>query len=94
MDVRTRRAKDEGVSPQALEQGNQSSPVTPSLAMKYLLDTDTCSFIMRQSSAVLMERFAGIADIEVAMSVITQGELNSGLARKPSATQPRPASTD
>lgn len=55
--------------------------------MKYVLDTDTCSFIMRQSSAMLMERFAGIADNEVAMSVITQGELKSGLARKPSATQ-------
>lgn len=55
--------------------------------MKYLLDTDTCSFIMRQSSAMLMERFAGIADNEVAMSVITQGELKSGLARKPLAAR-------
>lgn len=55
--------------------------------MKYLLGTDTCSFIMRQSSAVLMERFARIPDNAVAMSVITQGELKSGLARKPLATR-------
>lgn len=55
--------------------------------MKYLLDTDTCSFIMRQSSAALMERFGGIPGDAVAMSVITQGELMSGLARKPLATQ-------
>lgn len=34
-----------------------------------------------------MERFAGIADNEAAMSVITQGELKSGLARKPLATR-------
>ena len=55
--------------------------------MKYLLDTDTCSFIMRQSSAMLLQRFAGISDDEAAMSVITQGELRSGIARKPLATQ-------
>jgi tRNA(fMet)-specific endonuclease VapC len=55
--------------------------------MKYLLDTDTCSFIMRQSSTTLMQRFDGIPGDVVAMSVITQGELSAGLARKPLATQ-------
>lgn len=55
--------------------------------MKYLLDTDTCSFIMRQSSTMLLERFADISDDEAAMSVITQGELRSGITRKPLATQ-------
>ena len=55
--------------------------------MKYLLDTDTCSFIMRQSSSALLERFSRIDDNEAAMSVITQGEMQAGLARKPLATQ-------
>jgi tRNA(fMet)-specific endonuclease VapC len=55
--------------------------------MKYLLDTVTCSFIMRQSSSALLERFSRIDDNEAAMSVITQGETQAGLARKPLATQ-------
>ena len=55
--------------------------------MSYLLDTDTCSFIMRQSSAAVLERFDRIPADAVAMSVITQGELMSGLARRPLATQ-------
>ena len=55
--------------------------------MTYLLDTDTCSFLMRQTSALLQERFANIAANAVAMSVITHGELLTGLARKPGATQ-------
>ena len=57
--------------------------------MQYLLDTDTCSFIMRQSSTTLMQRFDGIPGDAVAMSVITQGELSAGLARKPLAMQLR-----
>jgi tRNA(fMet)-specific endonuclease VapC len=55
--------------------------------MQYLLDTDTCSFIMRQSSATLLEKFHNIPDNAVGMSVITQGELLAGLARKPLATK-------
>lgn len=55
--------------------------------MAYLLDTDTCSFLMRQTSAMLEQRFAQVASNEVAMSVITRGELLTGLARKPGATQ-------
>ena len=55
--------------------------------MKYLLDTDTCSFIMRQSRTALMDRFDSIPGNAVAMSVITQGELMAGLVRNPLATQ-------
>lgn len=55
--------------------------------MAYLLDTDTCSFLMRQESATLQQRFAQVASNAVAMSVITRGELLTGLARKPGATQ-------
>ncbi|MBK9238198.1 MAG: type II toxin-antitoxin system VapC family toxin [Rhodoferax sp.] len=55
--------------------------------MAYLLDTDTCSFLMRQTSAVLQQRFADVAANAVAMSVVTHGELLTGLARKPGATQ-------
>lgn len=55
--------------------------------MTYLLDTDTCSFLMRQTSAMLEQRFAQVASNAVAMSVITRGELLTGLARKPGATQ-------
>lgn len=55
--------------------------------MSYLLDTDTCSFLMRQNSAVILERFDRVPADAVAMSVITQGELLAGLARKPLATR-------
>ena len=57
--------------------------------MKYLLDTDTCSYVMRQSSTVLLERFRRISSSDAAISVITQGELQAGLAKKPEATQLR-----
>jgi tRNA(fMet)-specific endonuclease VapC len=57
--------------------------------MKYLLDTDTCSYVMRQSSAVLLERFKRISSSDAAISVITQGELQAGLAKKPEASQLR-----
>lgn len=55
--------------------------------MKYLLDTDTCSFVMRQSNPELLRRFGSIVDGDAAVSVITQGELRAGLARRPQATQ-------
>ncbi|MBK6293626.1 MAG: hypothetical protein IPF55_04195 [Rhodoferax sp.] len=38
---------------------------------------------MRQTSAVLQQRFADVAANAVAMSVVTHGELLTGLARKP-----------
>jgi tRNA(fMet)-specific endonuclease VapC len=55
--------------------------------MQYLLDTDTCSFIMRQSNTTLLKTFHDIPDNAVGMSVISQGELLAGLTRKPLATQ-------
>lgn len=57
--------------------------------MKYLLDTDTCSFVMRQSSPGLLARFGRVAAHEAGLSVITQGELQTGLAKLPQATQLR-----
>jgi len=57
--------------------------------MNYLLDTDTCSYVMRQSNAALLERFSDVADGDAALSVITQGELQTGIAKVPQAKQLR-----
>lgn len=56
--------------------------------MKYLLDTDICSYLMRNDDAV-WTRLQKVAEDSAAMSVVTQGELRHGLARQPKATRLR-----
>lgn len=48
--------------------------------MKYLLDTDTFSFAARDASALLTARFRGTAPQDLALSVISRGEIEFGLA--------------
>jgi tRNA(fMet)-specific endonuclease VapC len=50
---------------------------------KYLLDTDTCIHFRRARSAHLMQRFAELLPGDVAMSVVTYGELFRGTLRSP-----------
>ncbi len=47
----------------------------------YLLDTDTCIFLRRARPPHLVQRFAMLKSGEVAMSVITHGELHRGALR-------------
>ena len=51
--------------------------------MKYLLDSDTCIFAMKQNRHVL-ERLLSENPEDVAISVITEGELRTGAAKSAS----------
>ncbi len=59
--------------------------------MKYLLDTDTVSHLIRGSSQSLIKRAAKLGTGEAAISVVTRGELAYGAALKPLKTQLRTA---
>ena len=54
--------------------------------MRYLLDTDTCSHIMRARSNAIWDRLDQLDERSAAISVITLGELQFGVALKPLAT--------
>jgi tRNA(fMet)-specific endonuclease VapC len=45
---------------------------------KYLLDTNICIYLTKQQHQALVQRFSTLAENEVAMSVITFGELQFG----------------
>lgn len=45
---------------------------------KYLLDTNICIYLTKQQHPALIQRFKTLAENEVAMSVITYGELQFG----------------
>ena len=57
------------------------------MAVRYLLDTNTVSYIIKGNRPRVRERLLKVAMAEVGISVITEGELWFGLARKPDATQ-------
>jgi tRNA(fMet)-specific endonuclease VapC len=52
----------------------------------FLLDTHTAGFIIRGSSAALLQRLQNHPVAAVAISCVTEAELLYGLARKPGAT--------
>jgi len=51
--------------------------------VKYLLDTDTCIYALKQRAAVL-ERMLSRSRADVAVSVITEAELRTGAAKSSS----------
>jgi tRNA(fMet)-specific endonuclease VapC len=51
--------------------------------VKYLLDTDTCIYVLKQRTAVL-ERMLSRSRADVAVSVITEAELRTGAAKSSS----------
>ena len=51
--------------------------------MKYLLDTDTCIYALKGNREVL-DRLLSKERIEIAVSVITEGELRTGAAKSSS----------
>ena len=53
------------------------------MAVRYLLDTNTVSFHIRQSSSRLQRRLKRIAADAVGLSVVTEMEIRYGLARNP-----------
>lgn len=48
--------------------------------MNFLLDTDTCSFLINGSAEQARRKFLGALDSEVRMSIVTLGELLVGCA--------------
>lgn len=50
---------------------------------RYLLDTDTCSYIGRYQPPQVLTRFRELEAVEAALSIITYGELYFGAERSP-----------
>jgi len=50
---------------------------------RYMLDTDTCSYIMKRSSDILLKRLQSVPPDEVCISVITKSELLYGVEVSP-----------
>jgi tRNA(fMet)-specific endonuclease VapC len=54
---------------------------------RYLLDTNTASYVIKGNIPGVRERLLKIPMAEVAISVVTEAELRFGAARKPEAKQ-------
>lgn len=54
---------------------------------RYMLDTDTCSYIMKRSSDVLLKQLQKTPVSDVCMSVITKSELLFGVEVSPRRQQ-------
>lgn len=54
---------------------------------RYMLDTDTCSYIMKRSSDVLLGRLQKVPISDVCISVITKSELLYGVEVSPRKAQ-------
>ena len=55
------------------------------MALSYLLDTNTCSYIIKGTVPKIRQRLMLVPMAEVGVSVITEAELRFGVARLPSA---------
>jgi tRNA(fMet)-specific endonuclease VapC len=54
---------------------------------RYMLDTDTCSYIMRRSHAALLKKLVKVPVEDVCISVITKSELLFGVEVSPKRRQ-------
>jgi tRNA(fMet)-specific endonuclease VapC len=54
---------------------------------RYMLDTDTCSYIMRRSHDAVLKRLAKVPVSDVCISVITKSELLFGVEVSPKRRQ-------
>jgi tRNA(fMet)-specific endonuclease VapC len=54
---------------------------------RYMLDTDTCSYIMKRSNQTVLNRLQAIAVTDVSMSVVTKSELLYGVEVSPRRVQ-------
>lgn len=55
------------------------------MAARYLLDTNTASYVIKGNFPQVRERLLQVSMSEVAISVVTEAELRFGAARKPEA---------
>lgn len=54
---------------------------------RYMLDTDTCSYVMKRSSEAVIKRLRAVPVADVCISVITKSELLYGVEVSPRRTQ-------
>ncbi len=54
---------------------------------RYMLDTDTCSYIMRRSNDAVLKRLAKVPVSDVCISVVTKSELLFGVEVSPKRRQ-------
>ena len=54
---------------------------------RYMLDTDTCSYIMKRSHPTVLKRLKAVPVTDVCMSVITKAELLYGVEVSPRRAQ-------
>jgi tRNA(fMet)-specific endonuclease VapC len=54
---------------------------------RYMLDTDTCSYIMKRSNDAVLRRLSAVAVSDVCISVITKSELLYGVEVSPRRRQ-------
>jgi tRNA(fMet)-specific endonuclease VapC len=54
---------------------------------RYMLDTDTCSYIMKRSNPAVLRRLKAVPVADVCMSVITKCELQYGVEVSPRKAQ-------
>ncbi len=59
------------------------------MASRYLLDTNTASYIIKGNVPAVRRRLLKVPMAEVAISTVTEGELRYGVARRPEATKLR-----
>jgi tRNA(fMet)-specific endonuclease VapC len=57
------------------------------MSARYMLDTDTCSYIMKRSSQPVMKRLRAVPVASVCISVITKSELLYGVEVSPRRMQ-------
>ena len=57
------------------------------MSARYMLDTDTCSYIMKRSSQPVMKRLRAVPVTSVCISVITKSELLYGVELSPHLMQ-------
>ena len=56
------------------------------MAVRYLLDTNTASYLIKGNFPRVRERLLRVPMAEVGISVVTEAELRFGVARRPEAT--------
>jgi tRNA(fMet)-specific endonuclease VapC len=57
------------------------------MAVRYLLDTNTASYVIKGNFPRVRERLLKVPMSEVGISVVTEAELRFGVARKPEAVR-------
>jgi tRNA(fMet)-specific endonuclease VapC len=55
------------------------------MAIRYLLDTNTASYIIKGNVPAVRQRLLEVPMAQVAVSTVTEGELRYGVARRPDA---------